>query len=82
MAIWDAFFLDAAELLVRQPGIVALHAMTSTNALRFAFRTTGNDNTRRMLLLQTAAFLTLFHKSMKGRGKVSDFRIDELQRLS
>ena len=80
-AIWDAFFLDAAELLVRQPAIVAMHAMTSTNALRFAFRTTANDDTRRMILLQTASFLTLFHKSMRGRGKVSDFRIDRLEPL-
>ena len=80
-AIWDAYFLDAAELLVRQPAIVAMHAVTSTNALRFAFRTTANDNTRRMILLQTAAFLTLFHTSMRARGRVTDFRIDDLEPL-
>ena len=80
-ALWDAFFLCAAELLVRQPAIVAMHAMTSTNALRFAFRTTASDDTRRMILLQAASFLTLFHKSMRARGKVSDFRIDQLQPL-
>jgi hypothetical protein len=35
-SIWDALFLGAGELLMRQPGIVALHAVTSTNALHFA----------------------------------------------
>jgi len=80
-ALWDAYFLDASELLVRQPAIVAMHAVTSTNALRFAFRTTANDDTRRMILLQTAAFLTLFHKSMRARGRVTDFRIDHLEPL-
>ena len=34
-----------------------------------------------MILLQTASFLTLFHKSMRSRGKVSDFRIDQLAPL-
>lgn len=58
--IWDALFLGAGELLMRQPGIVALHAVTSTNALHFAYQTSASDETRKLLLLQTAAFLTLF----------------------
>ncbi|MEO2022908.1 MAG: hypothetical protein ABGX05_13890 [Pirellulaceae bacterium] len=78
-SVWDAFFLDAGELLIRQPAIIAMHSVTSTNALRFAFRTTANDNTRRMILLQTAAFLTLFHQSMRARGKVGTFQIDQLK---
>jgi hypothetical protein len=48
------------ELLMRQPGIVSLHAVTSTNALHFAYRTSADDETRKLLLLQNAAFLTLF----------------------
>jgi hypothetical protein len=31
-SIWDGVFCGAAELLLRQPGIVALHAITTTNA--------------------------------------------------
>jgi hypothetical protein len=58
--IWDAFFLGAGELLMRQPGIVSLHAVTSTNALHFAYRTSADDETRKLLLLQNAAFLALF----------------------
>jgi hypothetical protein len=59
-ALWDAFFLGAGELLMRRPGIVSLHAVTSVNALYFAYQTSASDETRKLLLLQTAAFLTLF----------------------
>ena len=50
-SIWDAMQVGAGELLMRQPGIVALHAVTTTNAMYFAFRTSGDDETRRLLLL-------------------------------
>jgi hypothetical protein len=78
-SVWDALFVGAGELLVRQPGIVALHAVTSTNALRFAFETAADDETRRLLLLQNAAFLPLFREAMKRRGKVADDRLDQLE---
>ena len=55
-SIWDALFAGAMELLMQQPGIVALHAVTCTNALHFAFQTSGHDETRRMLLLQMPLF--------------------------
>jgi len=77
-SIWDGLLLGAGELLVRQPGIVALHAVTTTNALRFAWDTSSNDDTRRMLLLQNAAFLPMFRQAMGGRGKVGDQKLDEL----
>jgi hypothetical protein len=78
-SIYDALFMDAGELLVRQPGIVALHAVTTTNALHYAFQTAQNDETRRLLLLQNAAFLPHFRQSMHGRGKVGEQRLDELK---
>jgi hypothetical protein len=78
-SIWDGLFNGGGELLMRQPGIVSLHALTTTNALRFAFEASGNDDTRRMLLLQNAAFLPLFFQAMKSRGKVADTRIDQLE---
>ena len=31
-SVWDGLFLAAGELLMRQPGIIALHSVTSTNA--------------------------------------------------
>jgi hypothetical protein len=73
--IWDGLFLTAGELLMRQPGIVGLHCMTSINALHFAYQNTANDETRRLLMLQGAAFLPLFRQAMTGRGKLSDASI-------
>jgi hypothetical protein len=63
-AIWDALLSAAAELTIRKPGIVSLHAVTSTNALRYAFETASDDMTRRMMLLQNASFLPLFRKAL------------------
>jgi hypothetical protein len=76
--VWDGLFLGAAELLMRQPGIVSLHALTTLNALHYAFRTTGDAALRNLLLLQAAAFVPLFRDSMAGRGKLGDVKIDEL----
>jgi hypothetical protein len=74
-SITDAFFAAAGELLVRRPGILSLHACTSTNALHFAFQNSANDETRRLLLLQNAAFLALF----RGDGGLKQIKLDELQ---
>ncbi len=81
-SLWDALFLASGEYLMRQPGIVALHAMTSTNALRFAYDTAAEDQTRRMLLLQNAAFLPLFRQAMAGRGKLGAGDILELEQVA
>jgi hypothetical protein len=81
-SIWDAMFVGAGELLVRQPGIVALHAMTTSNALRYAWGTTDNDDTRRMLLLQNASFVSMFRQAMTGRGAVKPYQLDQLQPVS
>ena len=80
-SLWDALFDGAGELLLRQPGIVSLHAVTSTNALHFAYQSSGNDETRRLLLLQNAAFLPLFRGVMGGRGRLGERRIDQLEPL-
>ncbi|MHB8903360.1 MAG: hypothetical protein ACYC6Y_31745, partial [Thermoguttaceae bacterium] len=78
-SIWDGLFLGAAELVARLPGIVALHALTTTNALHYCYRAATDDATRRLILLQNAAFLPMFRQSMAGRGQVQDFALDELQ---
>jgi hypothetical protein len=74
-SIWDALFDAAGELLMRRPGIVSLHAVTSTNALHFAFQQSANDETRRLLLLQNAAFIPLFRGDLDA---AKELRIDEL----
>jgi len=78
--LWDGLFLTAGELLMRQPGIVGLHCVTSINALHFAFKTSSSDETRRMLLLQAAAFLPMFRLTMANRGQLGDQRLDTLER--
>jgi hypothetical protein len=78
-SIWDALFVGAGELLARQPGIVGLHAVTSTNALHYAFNANTEDRDKRLLLLQNAAFLSMFHSAMQGRGKVADTKLAELE---
>ncbi|YCM42520.1 hypothetical protein V2O64_14510 [Verrucomicrobiaceae bacterium 227] len=75
-SIWDALFQHAAEMLMRRPGIVSLHASTTTNAMHYAHQETFNDETRRFLLLQNAAFLTMF----RDRGGVKDgIAIDQFE---
>jgi hypothetical protein len=80
-SLWDGMFLKAGELIMQQPGIVGIHCVTSVNALHYGYQTTGNDETRRLLLLQAPAFLALFRKAMTGRGKLrEDMHIDTLQK--
>ena len=61
---------------MRKPGIVSLHAGTTTNALHYAWQHCSNDETRRFLLLQNAAFLTLFRARA---GAESGIMIDEFE---
>jgi hypothetical protein len=77
-SVFDALYDGAGELLMRAPGIVSLHAMTTTNALRYAWQRSKNDETRRLLLLQNAAFLPLF----RGKPKSEGVRIDTLEPLA
>src|SRR5205823_9862041 len=76
--LWDGIFMRAGELIMQQPGIVGIHCVTSVNALYFGFQASGNDETRRMLLLQAPAFLALFRKSMKPR---EDLHLDTLEKV-
>ncbi len=78
--VWDGLLLTAGELLMRQPGIVGLHCVTTVNALHYGYQASGNDETRRLLTLQAAAFLPMFRQAMLGRGRLADLRIDTLER--
>jgi hypothetical protein len=64
--VWDAIFLMSGELLMKQPAIVSLHTITTMNALAFGYQTTGNDETRRYLMLQAASFLPMFRARMNN----------------
>ena len=73
-SVWDALFNGAGELLLREPGIRSLHAVTCTNALHYAWQHCDSDPTRRYLLLQSAASLPHFRGNSPEKT-----RIDELQ---
>ena len=79
-SIWDGLFLTAGELLMRQPGIVGLHTLTTLNALHFAYQTSAVAKTRLFVLLQGAAFLPLFRQAMLDRNRVSDGKLDALEK--
>src|SRR6266478_2035990 len=74
-SIWDALFEGAGELLMREPGIRSLHAVTCTNALHFEWQHCGREETRKLLLLQGAAFLPLFRGNRPDQGT----RIDQFE---
>jgi hypothetical protein len=73
-SIWDALLPAGGEILMRRAGILSIHAMTTFNALRYIFETSGNDETRKLALLQAASFTPLF------RGKLDkDVQIDRVE---
>ena len=77
-SIFDALFDGAGELLMQAPGILSLHAMTFTNAIHYAWHRAQSDETRRLLLLQNAAFLPLFRGDRADKG----IHIDTLEPLA
>jgi hypothetical protein len=83
-SVWDAIHCGAGELLMRQPGILALHSVTAADGRRHAFHACGDDNTRKLLLLQNAAFIPMYREQMTAGGlgsvsKLGDAPIDALQ---
>src|SRR2546427_759576 len=79
-SIWDALFIAASEIVMRQPNVPNVHSMSSANALRYAFQASGDDVTRKLLILQDCAFITRFRDAV--RGKVADLRIDDVKPLA
>ncbi len=76
-SVWDAVFLSGAEMLMRKPGIVSLHSVTSANALRYGYENTSDDETRKLLLLQAVSFMTLFRQQLGDLSAVKNLRIDQ-----
>ena len=77
-SLFEAYFASAGELIMRAPGIVSMHAMTFTNATHYSWDHTRSEDTRKLLLLQNAAFLPLFRGNSKDKG----IHIDALESLS
>jgi hypothetical protein len=75
--IWQVLFDTAAELLMHEPGIVPVHAQTSANALHYAYRTSNDEPTQQLALLQCAAFVAMF-RQMTHTGE-SEFNLQKLE---
>jgi hypothetical protein len=82
---WDAVHLAAVELAARFNTREVIrgwpvHAVTSTNALHFAFRTVLDGATRLLILLQAVCWVS---EKMTGlsikRGRLRDLRITTLE---
>lgn len=65
-SLWSAMFESASEIMLRRPGILALHACTTTNALHHLFTRTTSEENRRYLLLQNASFLAFFREDARA----------------
>jgi hypothetical protein len=78
-SVWDGVFVGAGELLMRQPGIIGLHGLTTANAMHYLWRTVADDRLRRQLLLQACAFNPMFRDSAKERGRLADQMIEDLR---
>jgi hypothetical protein len=80
-SLWDGILLAAGELCLRQPGIVALHAVTAANSLHHAYRASAHAPTRLLTLLQAASWTTLYRDAIRARqGGLPDTpRIDRLE---
>ena len=81
-SIWDSLFCGAAELQLRSPNIVSLHAVTTTRAVHDAYRVAREPRTKLLLMLQNAAFLPMFRDGARNRGEMSDNTIARLQAFS
>jgi hypothetical protein len=78
-SVWDAVLAASGELLMRKPGIVALHSVTSSNALRFAYESSADAQTRLLMLLQNAAFVPLFRTDGGIADKPAGVRVNEFE---
>ncbi len=82
-SLWDALLDGAGEVLMRNPGIVGLHAVTSVNALRYLYEASGDDLTRRWILLQGVSFVPAFRVAATQRGgAANDMLVDRLEPLA
>lgn len=77
-AIWNAVHLIAGELMMRQPGLIGVHTVTSTNSLQYGFRTSTTPQTRLLMLLQGVGWMAQFRNFLPQR-RDRDVRITDLE---
>ena len=75
-SLWDAVVLAGGELLLRSPGILAIHSVTAINALHYIYGASGDDQTRKLSLLQAAGWIPMYRDRIKSTSTV---KLDALE---
>lgn len=75
-SLWDAVVLAGGELLLRSPGILAIHSVTAINALHYIYGASGDDQTRKLSLLQAAGWIPMYRDRIKS---TSTMKLDALE---
>ena len=79
--VWEAVTMFAAELVLRRNNIVAVHANTAADAMRYCYAASDTDAARRLLLLQAVAFMPRFREFTAPRSATRNRRIDAIEPL-
>ena len=79
-SLWDAIMCGVGEVVMRWPDFNTLHAATTMNAMHYLYQMTQSDQTRKLILLQAAAFATFFRSESNQRVRF-DVRVDALDPL-
>ncbi|MDE0225776.1 MAG: hypothetical protein OXP28_11635 [Gammaproteobacteria bacterium] len=77
--VWEAVAMFAAEMVLRRNDIVAVHANTTAEAMRYCYEASDADAARRMLILQAVAFMPRFRELTTPRPGARDRRIDTVE---
>ena len=80
--VWEAVAMFAAEMILRRNDIVAVHANTTADAMRYCYAASDTDAARRLLLLQAVAFMPRFRQLSAPRPRSSDRRIDAVEPMA
>src|SRR6266498_2938910 len=82
-SVWDAVHLAAAELRMRArrgAALASVHAVTSANALHYAYLAAADDKTRYLMLLQAAGWVSQFRANATSNPEnLREFKITELE---
>ena len=80
--VWEAVTMFAAELVLRRNNIVAVHANTTADAMRYCYTASDDDAAQRLLLLQAVAFMPRFRERTAPRPATRNRRIDAIEPLA
>ena len=77
--VWEAVAMFAAELILRNNDIVAVHANTTADAMHYCYTASDTDAARRLVLLQAVSFMPRFRGLTAPRAAARDRRIDAFE---